>query len=52
MRQRARRTTGTRPDFGALQMRKVLIPALDDNEREILAGVEHMLDKLEREHGF
>ncbi len=32
--QSLRKTTGLRPDFGKLQMRRALVPALHDNEQE------------------
>ncbi len=52
VRQRARRTTGRRPDFGALQMRTVLVPALDENAENIVRGVELMLGTLALGNGF
>ncbi len=52
VRQRARRTTGKRPDFGSLQMRTVLLPALAQNERRVLHEVELMLDTLVSSNGF
>lgn len=52
VRQGGRRTTGTRPDFGARQMRTVLMPPLvrhaDDVARETL----QVIDDVAREHGF
>lgn len=51
VRQQNRKVTGQRPDFGSLQMRKVLIPALEDNTALIERGVEEMLDRLTGE-GF
>jgi len=44
--QRARKVTGRRPDFGALQMRDAFIPALEENEREVERAVERELDHL------
>lgn len=44
--QRAKKVTGLRGDFGALQMRDAFIPALDENEREVERGVERALDRL------
>lgn len=44
--ERLRRTTGNRPDFGALQMRKGLIPAGDAKTREAEAEMERALDEL------
>ena len=43
--QRLRKTTGLRPDFGKLQMREALVPALEDNVDEV---VQHLEDALER----
>jgi hypothetical protein len=40
------KVTGRRGDFGALQMRNVLIPVLQEKEPEIRDGFEQMLDKL------
>jgi hypothetical protein len=50
--QNARKVTGKRPDFGALQMRVGFIPALEENERQILETVEKALDRMTREEGF
>src|SRR6266540_4003609 len=50
--QTLRKVTGKRGDYGALQMRRALIPALQSHESELVSGVERMLDRLEREHGF
>jgi len=44
--QRKRKVTGLRPDFGALQMRDAFIPALEENEQEIVAGMEATIDGL------
>jgi hypothetical protein len=44
--QSLRKTTGLRPDFGALQMRKALLPALRDNEAELERQVELALDRI------
>ncbi len=43
---RLRKTTGKHPEYGALQMRKALLPALDDNERQIEHRVEHAIDRI------
>jgi len=40
------RTTGLRPDYGALQMRDALLPALDAKEEQVVARVELVLDNL------
>jgi hypothetical protein len=50
--QRKKKVTGKRPDFGALQMRKGFIPALEENKEEVYAGVELALDELIRSAGF
>lgn len=42
--QSLRKTTGLRPDYGALQMRRALIPALAANEDEIEDRMERALD--------
>jgi hypothetical protein len=44
--QRKRKVTGLRPDFGALQMREAFIPALDENEDEVVRAVEAAIDTL------
>lgn len=46
VRQQNRKTTGKHPEFGDLQMRKVLLPALREHEPEIVAGVEKLLDRM------
>ena len=46
VRQSTRKTTGRRPDYGALQMTRALLPALQDNADEIERGVERALDKV------
>ena len=43
--QRLRRTTGKRPDFGGLQMKRALVPALDNKGDE---ATERLDDALER----
>jgi len=50
--QRARKVTGQRPDFGALQMREGLIPALEEHADDIEEGALHALDAITREAGF
>jgi hypothetical protein len=52
IRQTARKITGKRPDFGALQMTRALIPARDENEDAVIRGLENALDRLTREEGF
>lgn len=44
--QRARKVTGLRSDFGALQMTQAFIPALDENEDETVRQVERALDRM------
>lgn len=44
--QRLRRTTGKHPEYGRLQMRKALEPALAENEDRIERGVENAIDKI------
>jgi hypothetical protein len=50
--QSKRRTTGLHPEFGGLQMRRALLPALESNEDAVVAKVEHMLDTVGRKLGF
>lgn len=48
--QSLRRTTGLRGDFGALQMRRALLPARDDNldtlERDLEAAMDRIADRF------
>jgi hypothetical protein len=44
--QSIRATTGTRPDYGALQMRKALLPALYSKQADIREGFEKVLDGI------
>jgi hypothetical protein len=44
--QKLRRTTGKHPEFGALQMRRALVPALDANEGQTARAVEEALDRI------
>ena len=46
--QSLRKTTGKRPDYGALQMRRALLPALDANEAETMQRIEAALDDVIR----
>lgn len=50
--QRARKVTGKRGDFGALQMREGLIPALAEHEDDVVEALEDALDDLGRSAGF
>lgn len=43
---RKRKTTGTRPDFGALQMRKALLPAASAEEHETERRLERAFDRV------
>ncbi len=44
--QRLAKTTGLRPDYGALQMRRALIPARSENLEELDAAMEAALDRV------
>ena len=46
VRQSLRKTTGKRPDYGALQMRRALLPALDSHEAETMRRLDEALDKV------
>jgi len=46
--QSLRKTTGDRPDYGALQMRKALLPALQANGDELNRDLELALARVER----
>lgn len=50
--QRARTVTGLRGDFGSLQMREGLLPALAEHEGEIVEQVDDALGRLVRLSGF
>jgi hypothetical protein len=50
--QKAKKVTGQRGDFGALQMRTALIPALEEHEDDIADEVEDAFFMLARRHGF
>ena len=50
--QRRARTTGKRGDWGALQMRKALVPARAVRRSEVIARLDRMLGRLAGEHGF
>jgi hypothetical protein len=45
--QSIRKTTGKHPEYGALQMRQALLPALLSNEDAFERGMEHALDLIE-----
>lgn len=44
--QSIRKTTGQHPEYGALQMRKALLPALREKETEVALATERALDKV------
>jgi len=44
--QKYRKTTGQHPEFGALQMRKALIPALDFESGQVERKLENAIDKV------
>ena len=46
VRQRAKKTTGLRPDFGTLQMDVAFLPALKKNEPAAIRSIEDMLENL------
>jgi hypothetical protein len=50
--QSLRKTTGLRPDYGALQMRRMLEPALEQEEGKIEPEISRMLDVLHARYGF
>lgn len=50
--QRRRRTTGQHPEFGSLQMRRALLPALREDEPKVIEAIEGMLDRLGHGAGF
>lgn len=50
--QSRKRTTGLHPEFGTLQMRRALLPALASREGEVVEAVEDILDRLADRNGF
>ena len=50
--QRRRKTTGKRPDFGVLQMRRVLLPALGRKQAKVVEAIDQMLGRMAGEEGF
>ena len=50
--QRLGRVTGKRPDYGALQMTRALLPALGENEAKAGAIFETAIDALSIKSGF
>lgn len=52
IRQTKRKVSGLRGDFGALQMRDGLIPAVESNEEKIVEHVENALEGLIAREGL
>lgn len=52
VRQRYGRVTGNRGDFGALQMRRALLPALAAKRPQVIDALDRMLDRLGGDAGF
>lgn len=50
--QSKRKTTGTRPDFGALQMTKALLPAREAKLEQAAVGLEKRVLRVMHQHGF
>jgi hypothetical protein len=50
--QSAKKVTGKRGDFGALQMRRALEPALDEKSAQVFREVEQVLDHYASKAGF
>jgi hypothetical protein len=50
--QSLRRTTGQHAQYGALQMRRALQPALESKEGAVVDRLDRMLDKLGKRAGF
>lgn len=50
--QSARKVTGLRGDYGALQMRKALTPALEDKADAVFNDVERVLNEYANSAGF
>ena len=44
--QRLKKTTGRRGDYGSLQMRRALLPALHANEDKIMKGMDEAIEKV------
>ena len=44
--QSLRKTTGTRPDWGVHQMRRVLVPSMTQNEERIVGAMDRAIDKV------
>jgi hypothetical protein len=50
--QSLRRTTGEHPEFGALQMQRALLPAMDRREHEVINRLESLLHRVAAREGF
>lgn len=50
--QGARKVTGRRSDFGRLQLRQVLEPALDENRDGVITDVDRVLGRWADDAGF
>lgn len=50
--QGAKKVTGKRGDFGSLQMRTVLIPALEENRAKVFSDVAKLIDGYGADAGF
>lgn len=50
--QKAKKTTGLRPDFGALQMRQGLLPAAYSGQEKFVEAVDDALGRLINKEGF
>lgn len=50
--QSRRRTTGQHPEYGALQMRRALLPALSEKQDEVVEQLDRMLGRLGGDYGF
>lgn len=52
VRQQARKVTGLRPDFGGVQMRSAFLPAVAENEDELIHELDEALDRFIDRAGF
>lgn len=50
--QTRRKTTGKRPDWGAIQMRDAFLPAADADEAVVAGMIEKAIDDVALRHGF
>lgn len=44
--QSLRRTTGKRPDWGAIQMKDALLPAVESKEGEVVEAMDDAIDRI------